>query len=208
MKCSKLFSDQEIKSQLEEWVAIGLATGPSCFSRAEAAAKAAYLQAGRAEPSFIKVGSPQAAAKAAVDLIEQGSSQVRNQVRNQVYSQVHAQVHNQVYNQVYDQVSSQVWRQVYSQVYNQVSNCYYRFAQLARLTMFRDIEEVKQLDCFVSLAENTGMYLLLNKTVIFSERPDRIVFRGTGVEKKAVLIEYPDGYTVTSLSPLEQLALV
>ena len=218
MKYSKIFSEQELQDQRDKWTAIGLATGASDFSKAESAAKAAYKQAGLAEPRFIRTGSPEAAVKAATSLTESGEKDVYNQVSNQVSSQVYSQVWRQVssqvwrqvYNQVYDQVSSQVWRQVYgqvySQVYNQVFNYYYRSSQLARLTMFRDIEEVKQLDCFVSLAESTGMYLLLNKTVIFSERPDRIVFRGTGQQKKAVLIEYPDGLTVTSLSPLEQLA--
>ena len=204
MKNSKIFSEQELQDQLDKWTAISLATGASDFSKAESAAKAAYKQAGLAEPRFIRTDSPEAAAKAAASLIESGEKQV--------ISQVYSQVSNQVISQVYDQVSEQAYRlvsrQIYSQVYNQVSNYYYRSSQLARLTMFRDIEEVKQLDCFVTLAESTGMYLFYEKTVILSERPDRILFRGTGEEKKAILIEYPDSYTVTSLSPLEQLAAV
>ena len=187
MKYSKPFSDQEIKSHLEEWLAIGLATGPSCFSKAEAAAKAAYLQAGLAEPSFIRTDSPLAASKIAVDLIEQGSSQVRDQVYDQVYRQVH--------------------NQVYAQVYRQVHNQVYQIAQLAQLTIFRDIPEISKLDPFVELAKSTGIYFLLDKTVIFSERPARIIFKGEANERKAILIEYPDGFTITALSPLEQLAI-
>ena len=226
-KHSEPFSDQEIKSHLEEWLAISLATGPSCFSSAEAAAKAAYLQAGLAEPSFIRTDSPLAASKAAIDLIKQGSkavydqvhaqvhAQVSDQVYAQVYSQVHAQVYDQVsdqvrdqvYRQVYDQVHVQVFNQVYRQVHRQVHNQVHQIAQLAQLTIFKDIPEISKLDSLVELAKSTGIYFLLDKTVIFSERPARILFKGSGNERKAILIEYPDGFTITALSPLEQLAI-
>jgi len=242
-KHSEPFSDQEIKSHLEEWLAISLATGPSCFSKAEAAAKAAYLQAGLAEPSFIRTDSPLAASKAAIDLIKQGSKavydqvhaqvhaqvsdqvyaqvysqvhaqvydqvsdQVRDQVYRQVYDQVYRQVYNQVYRQVYDQVHVQVFNQVYRQVHRQVHNQVHQIAQLAQLTIFKDIPEISKLDSLVELAKSTGIYFLLDKTVIFSERPSRIILKGEANERKAILIEYPDGFTITALSPLEQLAI-
>ena len=230
---NKLFTDKQLKDRKDKWLNIGLATGPTDWDKAELGIKLAYKATGLKAPKhFIKCQSPLQGAIAAAELNSEDSvsdqvrNQVWNQVRNQVWNQVRTQVwdqvwcqvrnqvRRQVWNQVRDQVSDQVWFQVWNQVLgqvrdqvwhqvrNQVCFCQHDAHWLSELTTFNKIPEVKKLEGLVLLAESTGWFWPFKDTVIFTERPSQIIWR----EDKAIHIEYPDGFTVSKLAALEQLA--
>ena len=217
---SVAFSDQQIQDHIEKWVAIGLATGPSDFNAAEAAIKIAYAQAGLDEPNFIRLDSPQAAIETVASLEQAGETGVLDHVYSRVYTLVRNlvrdRVHSLVFNRVFSRVFSRVYSRVYKRVYDRIENSihssvhwhYARIAHLAGITIFRDaVPEIAQLDPFVDPAVSTGICCFFEKTAILTERPSRILFKREGEQEDIILIEYPDGFTVSKLSPLEQLAL-
>jgi len=54
----------------------------------------------------------------------------------------------------------------------------------------------------IQVAQNAGWWIPFEQAVIISERTSKIIWR----DEKAIHIEYPDGWTVSKLHPLEQLA--
>jgi len=54
----------------------------------------------------------------------------------------------------------------------------------------------------MQIAESSGWFFPFDDAVILTERPTHLLMR----EKKLKHIEYADGFTFSSLSPLEQLA--
>jgi hypothetical protein len=124
----------------DEYLKLGLATGPADRPEAQAAIADAYCAAGLEPPKvWIWLGSPWAGCIGAHFLTklpigkqirdqvrdqvgDQVGDQVRDQVRDQVWDQVWDQVGAQVGGQVRDQVGAQVWDQVRDQVWAQVGD--------------------------------------------------------------------------------------
>ena len=108
----------------DEWIEIGLATGPADRQATESAVAEAYRVAGLEPPKiFIWVDSPLAGvyAQAMISTLKV-QEQVQEQVRAQVWAQVREQVGEQVMDQVVPQVWGQVWDQVWRQVWGQVED--------------------------------------------------------------------------------------
>ena len=133
-KLTALTADMEALTPVvrDEWLRVGLATGPGDRAAAVAGVRLAYKEAGLVGPQVtVWLDSPFAGAIGAHLLSQVGDQvrdqvwdqvgdQVRDQVRDQVWSQVGAQVRDQVWDQVRDQVRDQVWSQVGDQVRYQV----------------------------------------------------------------------------------------
>lgn len=78
---------------------------------------------------------------------------------------------------------------------------------IAQLTIFKDIPEVARLNGLVQIAENAGWCFLFENLAIVTPRPSQLLWRKVLYRKdKCVHIEYPDGWAVSELSPLERLA--
>lgn len=225
------FSEEELEAHRNHWIAVGLSTEPVDRLATEQGLAQAYETAGLKAPSkIIYCDSPHQGLLKAEKLINQAGSpvvrQVWRQVSNQVSNQAANQITDQITTEVYNQVEEHVWEHVWDRTWSAVGELVmyqiedllgeqnglyiedlFYYAQheadsLSRLMVYRDIPEIARLAGLVQIAENAGWCLLFENLAIVTARPSRLVWR----KAQCIHIEYPDGWSVSKLSPLERLA--
>lgn len=214
------FTGAQLDACRDYWIKVGLSTDPINKPKVEQGLALAYAQANLKPPGkIIYCDSPHQGHRMARKLAIQGAVPVENKVWVHIKESVHEQVHELVSDDVWHQIWDYVWNSLWSQVWIQVGEkiCaslgttgsgYTYYAQheadrLAQLMIFKDIPEVTHLTGLVQIAENSGWCFLFENLAIVTARPSKLLWRNN----QCVHIEYPDGWAVSRLSPLEQLAV-
>ena len=201
----------------DEWIAVGLQTGPADRPAAEAGVRAAYRRAGLEPPGqMLWLDSPIAGCFAAATLVrgqvsdqvrdqvwgqvlDQVRDQVRDQVSDQVRGQVRGQVWDQVRGQVRDQVSGQVWGQVSGQVRDQVWAAIPGQHDAGWLSWAAALRRIG-VDCdttgLQAVAQNAGWWWAFRGVAILTERPTAVHRDSQGRLHNPVgpALQYPDGW--------------
>lgn len=227
----KRFTEAQLNACREHWLKIALSTDPVDKPKVEQGLTQAYKEAGFAPPSkIIYRDSPLQGMTAAVELVSQGGNPVADQVWHHVWNQTWWPIREQVGDRIIEQVKGDLYEQIRPKIDDQVwwwlrgeigQQLIPRprdqdriwawetifFAQhdapaLARVMIFSKCPEVKKLAGLVQIAENAGWCFLFEHLAIVTPKPSKILWR----KDECVHIAYPDGWSISRLSALEQLA--
>lgn len=128
--------------------------------------------------------------------------QVARQVWGHIWNQINGKTSIKIWDQLIKQVSSHSGREYLDQVCSAVFTSQHASDDLARLMIYKELPAIKKLAGLAQIAENAGWVFLFEHLAIVTARPSKLLWRNG----ERIHIEYPDGWTVSSLSPLEQLA--
>jgi hypothetical protein len=202
----------------EEWLAIGLATGPDDVALRDRSIDLAYRAAGLEPPPLrILLRSPLEGAIEAQLLSHVGDrveAQVVAQVRDQFWAQVLDQFLARVRDYVRDRVGAQVWAQVWAQVGAQVraqvgaqvENAGYGSHDaywLAYFAAFRARlgDRIAPLEGLWGLARSTGWWWPFRRAVILTPRPCALhMAYGRLHRDGGPALAYPDGFALWRLN--------